>query len=269
METIIKKISLEEDDGDLINTNELKKQIKKLPSEIGIRLINDNEVELTICCESGEGLWLDSEGEYSMMMFWFSYETKNLYCGSPISGAIYIGNLKEATGLSPQQTDRFAEFLSCMPLTSQDFSEFKLENNTNLLNALLSPNTDCRTENLEDVFYELNDILGMVYDISDMLLSCSSDNTQVEVLKKLFAWGTPPYEKENVLTLAQRYPGLVTFEGDKWEFDEEGSAYMRNLYGIDFGGMIHTIWQKWDNRMEPDAFIKRCQMLHNWCKDIR
>lgn len=269
METIIKKTFLEEDDGDLINTNELKKQIQNLPSEIGIRLLNDNEVEFTICCESGEGLWLDSEGDHNMMMFWFSYETKNLYCGSPISGAIYIGNLKEATGLSPQQTDRFAEFLSGMPLTLQDFSEFKLEKNTNLLNALLSPSLDCRTENLEDVFYELNDMLGRVYDIVEMLLYCSSDKTHVAVLNKLLAWSAPPFEEENVLTLAQRYPGLVTFEGDSWKFDDEGSARMKNLYGINFEGMIHTIWQNWDKRMRPDAFIKRCQMLHNWCKDIR
>lgn len=268
METIIKKVSLKEDDGDLINTDELRRQILNLPPEIGIRLLNYDEVELSICFESGEGLWLDSEGEYEMM-FWFSYETKNLYCGSPISGAIYIGNLKEATGLSPQQTDRFAEFLSSMPLTYQDFSNFKLENNTNLLNALLSTSTDHRIENLEDVFYELNDILVKVYDIVDMLLDCASDNTQVAVLIKLFAWGTPTYEKENVLTLAQRYPGLVIFEGDKWEFDEEISARMKNIYGIDFGGMIPTILQEWNKRMRPDAFIKRCQMLHNWCKEIR
>lgn len=258
-----------------------------LPPASGIKcLFPDGAAEIPFRFETGDLLWISTDNA-TVSRVCYSYETKNIYYGSPLTGAILIGNYMDLTGLGPDDVDKFAEFLSCYSGWDIDIKKFKLTSSRNLLNALLSNSFDNNKQilrRLEKVIAETATLLMPMYFFTrDLLQNIQKSDPNAVILSRVeFVNGYKSslsdnkYDAdvslayENVLTLANRYPGLVEIKGDKLVISEEAATFFNDKYGIDLHyGYSLTDPTDFKENAKVDRFLKRVLLLSKWCKEIK
>lgn len=260
---------------------------RRLPSLCEIKcLFPGGEAEIPFRFETGDLLWISTDSG-TVWRVCYSYETKNIYYGSPLTGAILISNLMDLIDLGPEDTDKFAEFLACYGCCDMDIKKFKLRSNRNLLNALLSSSDASNAQlikRLEEAYHAMTSrLLSVANFISDLIRNTPKSEVNLEMLARVDLvnryYSSAANNKdaaenaltfENILTLAQRYPGLVEVKFDRYSINKESSSFFKDNYGIDFNfGYQNREPVELKDSSKVDRFLKRVTLLKNWLADIK